>query len=157
MKPFSFSDSVVFQVLSSLPFPFSLHDLHCIPSTPVRLLEFQSSCVQFLIGGCMCGHWKFHIIFCYPYRGLVAEVDIYPRRTCLHKGVGHNEKIMRKLGSKVKVKGRKAGFIQHCSSLYSRLCSRPSCSSFLHLQRRHHTKRRGSPLLAKEGTFIEGI
>jgi hypothetical protein len=58
--------------------------------------------------------------------------------------------------SKVKVKGRKAGFIQHCSSLYSRLCSRPWCSSFLHLQRSHHTKRRGSPLLAKEGTF-EGI
>jgi hypothetical protein len=26
---------------------------------------------------------------------------------------------------KLKVKGRKAGFIQHCSSLYSRLCSHP--------------------------------
>jgi hypothetical protein len=58
--------------------------------------------------------------------------------------------------TKVKFKGRKAGFIQHCSSLYSRLCCRPWCSSFLHLQRRHHTKRRGSPLLEKEGTF-EGI
>jgi hypothetical protein len=55
-----------------------------------------------------------------------------------------------------KVKGRKAGFIQHCSSVYSRLFSHPSCSSFIHLQRRHHTKRRGSPLIAKEGTF-EGI
>jgi hypothetical protein len=30
-------------------------------------------------------------------------------------------------------------------------------SSLIHLQKRHHTKRRKNPLLAKEGTFIEGI
>jgi hypothetical protein len=40
----------------------------------------------------------------------------------------------------------------------SRFYSYPWRSSFIHLQRRHHTKRRESPLLAKEGTFlIEGI
>jgi hypothetical protein len=33
----------------------------------------------------------------------------------------------------------------------------PWRSSLIHLQRRHHTKRRESPLLVKEGTFIEGI
>jgi hypothetical protein len=37
---------------------------------------------------------------------------------CLYVGVWS-------LACKKKVKGRKAGFIQHCSSLYSRLCSRP--------------------------------
>jgi hypothetical protein len=33
----------------------------------------------------------------------------------------------------------------------------PWRSSLIHLHRRHHTKRRESHLLAKEGTFIEGI
>jgi hypothetical protein len=33
----------------------------------------------------------------------------------------------------------------------------PLRSSLIHLQRRHRTKRRESPLLAKEGTVIEGI
>jgi hypothetical protein len=33
----------------------------------------------------------------------------------------------------------------------------PWRSSLIHLQRHHRTKRRESPLLAKKGTFIEGI
>jgi hypothetical protein len=51
-----------------------------------------------------------------------------------------------------KVKGRLAGSFQHCS--FKKLIV---LLPLIHLQRRHHTKRCEGPLLAKEGTFIEGI
>jgi hypothetical protein len=43
------------------------------------------------------------------------------------------------------------------AALRSWLYSYPWRSSLIHLQRSHHTKRRKSPLLAKEGTFNQGI
>jgi hypothetical protein len=53
-----------------------------------------------------------------------------------------------------KFKGRLAG--SSTLKLLSLLCPTPWSSSLIHLQRRHRTKRRESPLLAKEGT-VEGI
>jgi hypothetical protein len=55
------------------------------------------------------------------------------------------------------VKGRKAG-VYSALQLEEADCTLTPWRSFLiHLQRCHHTKWRESPLLAKEGTFIEGI
>jgi hypothetical protein len=54
-----------------------------------------------------------------------------------------------------KVKGRWAGS-STLKLLLSLLYPTPRSSSLIHLQRRHRTKRRESPLLAKEGT-VEGI
>jgi hypothetical protein len=54
----------------------------------------------------------------------------------------------------LKVKGRLAG--SSTLKLLSLLYPTPRSSSLINLQRRHRTKRRESPLLAKEGT-VEGI
>jgi hypothetical protein len=58
---------------------------------------------------------------------------------------------------RLKVKGREAG-VYSAQQLKEAHCTlTPWRSSLIHLQRRHHTKRREIPLLAKKGTFIEGI
>jgi hypothetical protein len=57
----------------------------------------------------------------------------------------------------LKVKGRETGVYSALQLEEADCTLTPSRSSLVHLQSRHHTKRRESPLLAKEGTFIEGI
>ena len=97
MKRISFTASLFFQVLSSLSNPFSLHDLHCIPSKPVCLLDFQPSCIQFLIGACMRLHLKFDFIYFF----FLSVYSFSSRRwpLPLQDGVGHNESIMWQWGS----------------------------------------------------------
>jgi hypothetical protein len=58
---------------------------------------------------------------------------------------------------RLRLKVAKRGFIQHCSLKKPIVLLPPDEVPLIHLQRRHHTKRRESPLLAKEETFIEGI
>jgi hypothetical protein len=55
------------------------------------------------------------------------------------------------------VKVREAGFYSAPQLEETDCTLTPWRSSLIHIQRRHHTKRRESPLLTKEGTFIEGI
>jgi hypothetical protein len=58
---------------------------------------------------------------------------------------------------RLKVKGREAGVYSALQLEETDCTCTPWRSLFIHLQRRHHTKRRESPLLAKAKTFIEGI
>jgi hypothetical protein len=58
---------------------------------------------------------------------------------------------------KGKGKGRKAGVYSALQLEEADCTLTPWRSSLIHLQRRHHTTRRESHLLAKKGTFIEGI
>jgi hypothetical protein len=58
---------------------------------------------------------------------------------------------------RLKVKGREAGVYSALQLEEAGCTLTPWRSSLIHLQRRHHSKRHESPLLAKEGTFIEGI
>jgi hypothetical protein len=58
---------------------------------------------------------------------------------------------------KFEVKGHEVG-VYSALHLEAADCTlTPWRSSLIHLQRLHHTKRRESPLLAKKGTFNEGI
>jgi hypothetical protein len=57
--------------------------------------------------------------------------------------------------NRCKGKGRLAGL--SALQLLELIVPYPWRSSLIHLQRHHRAKRRESPLLAKEGTFIEGI
>jgi hypothetical protein len=84
-----------------------------------------------------------------------------PKATNTHTGcvilIAFPLQQLHERASMLKVKVREAG-VYWALQLEETDCTlTPWRSSLIHLHRRHHTKRRESPLLAKEGTFIEGI